>query len=116
MRTLITPLTPSREMCFWNPHFHGRSLFRSADDGKLPSQQGSSLSHSQNSERPPACELLFANALAIIVNFQRQIAVLFRQSYPHLAGVRVPGDVSQCFLENAEHRSGAFLIDFNVIP
>src|SRR6516225_12160347 len=104
MRTLITRVTPSRAMGFWNPHSHGRPLFRSADDGELPSQQGSSLSHSQDSQRPAACELLFANALAVIVNLQREIAVLLRQSYPHLAGVCVPGHVSQCFLEDAEHR------------
>jgi len=115
MRTLITRLTLSCARWFWNPHSHGRTLFRSAEDDQFPSQQGSSLTHSQETERPAACELLFADAPAVIVNFQRQMAVLLRQPYSHLAGVRVPGDVRQSFLENAEHRRRAFLIDFNVI-
>ncbi len=72
-----------------------------------PPEQQSSLSHPKIPSERPGGELFFANALAIIVNFQGQIAVLFGESHVYLGRVRVPRHIGQGLLEDAKQCRGA---------
>src|ERR1700680_794101 len=99
---------------FGNSHVHLRSPARSGMDGELASEQQRSLPHAEEPERPARSKRTFIESNAVIMNLQRQTANLTGQSDLDFGGVRVPHDVGQRFLQNAQERGGARGIQVDV--
>src|SRR5690349_16595183 len=94
-----------------NPDSHGCARSASAGNCELASEQPSSLSHAQYPKRATCRKLFLANATAIILNFQGQIAVVCCQAHVYLRRVRVPRDIRQGLLKDAKQCRGALVVD-----